>query len=340
MMLAHLAVAALPLVAAVAAGSSHAHGVKRAGHKRHGHPARAPRPDPDADADLTPRNITKRDTYTGRGTYFYVGLGACGETSVDSDLMVALNIDQYGSGYPGPECFKYITVEANGITVSGIEILDECPTCDYGGLDMSPGLFTKYADESVGTLAITWWFEDSSSTSYTPTSTSTYQYTPTTTSTWQYTPTTTSTWHAPSSTSTWVAPSSTSTWVAPTSTYTPPTSTSTWVAPTPTSTWSSVAASSSALWSSASASASLSASLNASIALNATTSANPFAVVSSTNATASISGSSAAAASASASGSTASTGSSSTTSGTGTNLVQLNALTAQYGQLVVVAASQ
>ena len=55
--------------------------------------------------------------------------------------MVALNWQQYGNGYPGPQCFKTITIQANGQTVSGVEILDECPSCPgYGDLDMSPGV--------------------------------------------------------------------------------------------------------------------------------------------------------------------------------------------------------
>lgn len=43
---------------------------------------------------LTPRGTT----YTGVGTFYYTGLGACGLNSQDSDFMVALNSAQYGSG--------------------------------------------------------------------------------------------------------------------------------------------------------------------------------------------------------------------------------------------------
>lgn len=31
--------------------------------------------------------------------------------------IVALNSAQYGSGYPGPQCFKTLTITANGVTV-------------------------------------------------------------------------------------------------------------------------------------------------------------------------------------------------------------------------------
>lgn len=48
--------------------------------------------------------------------------------SKDSDSMVALNSAQYGGGYPGPQCFKSITIQANGKTQVAT-IMDECPTC-------------------------------------------------------------------------------------------------------------------------------------------------------------------------------------------------------------------
>jgi hypothetical protein len=57
-----------------------------------------------------------------------------GQQSYDSQYTVALNSAQYGGGYPGPQCFKNIVVQANGVTVGGVRIMDECPTCDWGGL--------------------------------------------------------------------------------------------------------------------------------------------------------------------------------------------------------------
>jgi hypothetical protein len=48
--------------------------------------------------------------YGGRATYYATGLGACGGTNTDSDMIVALNAPQYGSGYPGPECGKQVQI--------------------------------------------------------------------------------------------------------------------------------------------------------------------------------------------------------------------------------------
>ncbi|KIR39935.1 B2-aldehyde-forming enzyme [Cryptococcus deuterogattii 99/473] len=277
---------------------------------------------------LTPRGTT----YTGVGTFYYTGLGACGLNSQDSDFMVALNSAQYGSGYPGPQCFKYITIQMGSTTIGGVEILDECPTCDYGSLDLSPGLFTQFADYDAGTIHITWWFDDDS-----PASTSTSE-TPTST----YVPPT-STWVAPSSSSTstyvWVPPSSSSTseWVEPSPTpsstsqwYSPPAETSTSTAPT--STWVAPSSTSTSTWvesstySPAPNSTITSSYSSASTAVNST---NPYAIISnasnsSVSATTSVSDGSSSDASVEVVG----------------NLEMISALAAQYGQLVVEAALQ
>lgn len=51
---------------------------------------------------------TRGSSYSGRGTYFAVGLGACGVTNVDSDYIVALSTADYGSGQ---HCGKVCTLE-------------------------------------------------------------------------------------------------------------------------------------------------------------------------------------------------------------------------------------
>ncbi|OJA11929.1 hypothetical protein AZE42_06373 [Rhizopogon vesiculosus] len=174
-------------------------------------------------------NVHKRSFDNARFTFYDVGLGACGDTNVASDFIVALNVEQYGSGYPGPECFLSITISYGGKTAQAT-IMDECMGCPYGALDFSRGLFDYFADESEGEIYGSWWFNDGSSpttsTSWTDTSTST-SWTPppdTTTST-SWTPTTT--WTPPTTTS------SSSSWT-PTSTPTP-TPTPTPTTPTTTS---------------------------------------------------------------------------------------------------------
>lgn len=36
----------------------------------------------------------------------------------------------------------------------------ECPTCPYGGLDLSAGLFTAFASHDAGVIYGTWWYND------------------------------------------------------------------------------------------------------------------------------------------------------------------------------------
>lgn len=131
-----------------------------------------------------------------RWTFYDVGMGACGQFNVQSDFIVALNTAQFGDGYPGPNCFKQIIMTYNGQTTTAT-IMDECPGCPYGGLDLSRGLFNFFASESMGVLYGTWNFAGDAqpppptTTSTTPawTPPTTTQQTPST----AYTPTTTST---------------------------------------------------------------------------------------------------------------------------------------------------
>ncbi|PCH38608.1 hypothetical protein WOLCODRAFT_65340 [Wolfiporia cocos MD-104 SS10] len=109
--------------------------------------------------------LNKRQSYSNaRFTYYVVGLGACGQTNQPSDFIVALDSSLYGGGSPGPQCFKSITISANGKQTTAT-IMDECPGCPFGGLDMSEGLFQYFADLGVGVLNGEWWYNDDSGNS-------------------------------------------------------------------------------------------------------------------------------------------------------------------------------
>ncbi|KAJ7738497.1 plant expansin [Mycena maculata] len=156
-------------------------------------------------------DLVKRQTFTNaRWTFYSTGLGACGGTNTDSDFIVALNQDTFGNSYPSPYCWKMISMTYNGKTTQA-QIVDSCPGCPApGGLDLSPGLFSFFADESVGVLQGTWSFVDGSSDP--TTTTSTHKATTHTTPTSTYTPpTTTSTYKPPTTTSTYTPPTTTST---------------------------------------------------------------------------------------------------------------------------------
>lgn len=113
-----------------------------------------------ADHHQIAKSLEKR-SFSGQATYFVDGLGACGITNGPGDFIVALNTPQYGGGSPGPECFKTITINAGGKSAQAT-ITDECPSCAYGSLDFSEGLFQHFNDLSVGEFPITWSYNDGS----------------------------------------------------------------------------------------------------------------------------------------------------------------------------------
>ncbi|KAI9457800.1 RlpA-like double-psi beta-barrel-protein domain-containing protein-containing protein [Lactarius psammicola] len=100
--------------------------------------------------------LDKRD-FSARLTFYDidVGLTACGGRYPASAFVVALNGAMFGSGYPGPHCGKTIILTANGKTASAT-VVDMCPGCPYGGLDLTRGLFGFFADLGVGVLQGSW----------------------------------------------------------------------------------------------------------------------------------------------------------------------------------------
>ncbi|KAH8113647.1 RlpA-like double-psi beta-barrel-protein domain-containing protein-containing protein [Phellopilus nigrolimitatus] len=101
-------------------------------------------------------DLEKRDS-NARLTYYDITVGttACGKNYKASDYVVALNGAEFGSGYPGPHCFKKISITANGKTATA-QIVDKCPGCPKGGLDLTEGLFEHFAPTSKGVLTGSW----------------------------------------------------------------------------------------------------------------------------------------------------------------------------------------
>ncbi|KAF8315049.1 hypothetical protein DL93DRAFT_2079744 [Clavulina sp. PMI_390] len=101
-------------------------------------------------------------TYSGDGTYYGTGLGACGITSKDTDYIVAVSHLLYDS-YPGatanpndnPICGKKIEAHYGGNSVT-VTVVDRCVGCAMRDLDFSPSAFSQLADQSLGRISITW----------------------------------------------------------------------------------------------------------------------------------------------------------------------------------------
>ncbi|KAG8748008.1 hypothetical protein FRC10_009760 [Ceratobasidium sp. 414] len=70
-----------------------------------------------------------------------------------------LNVAQFGDGYPGPNCFKMITICKDN-ECHPAQITDMCPGCPYGALDMSQSLFEQFASTDAGVFQMTWTFND------------------------------------------------------------------------------------------------------------------------------------------------------------------------------------
>lgn len=95
----------------------------------------------------------KRDDNTSF-TWYAVGLGACGHRNKPSDYVVALNAVEFGSGQ---QCGRKIEIHAEGKTAVAY-IVDKCPGCVRGGLDLSQSLFEHFAPTKKGVLHGSWRF--------------------------------------------------------------------------------------------------------------------------------------------------------------------------------------
>ncbi len=92
--------------------------------------------------------------HNGIATYYYAdGNGACTFGPSPSDLMVAaMNAVEYdGSNV----CGEYVHVKGPKGEVT-VRIVDLCPECRAGHLDLSPEAFAQIAPVEYGRVSITW----------------------------------------------------------------------------------------------------------------------------------------------------------------------------------------
>jgi expansin (peptidoglycan-binding protein) len=94
----------------------------------------------------------------GDGTYYNTGLGACGWTNNDSQLVVAVSQQWYGTA-PNPNnsaaCGKQLRVRGP-LGVVYVTIVDKCVGCATDDLDFSPAAFRAIANISDGRVPIRW----------------------------------------------------------------------------------------------------------------------------------------------------------------------------------------
>lgn len=98
--------------------------------------------------------------FSGDGTYYATGLGACGITNTDSDFICAIShelFDSVSTGNPNtnPLCGKKLTATRNGKSVT-VTVTDRCPGCSYYSLDFSPAAYDVLGTEEEGRIEINW----------------------------------------------------------------------------------------------------------------------------------------------------------------------------------------
>ncbi len=93
-------------------------------------------------------------TFTGDGTYYNAdGSGNCSFDASPNDLMVAAMNDPDYAGSALCGACATVTGPKGQVTV---RIVDRCPECKHGDLDLSPQAFGKIADMSAGRVSISW----------------------------------------------------------------------------------------------------------------------------------------------------------------------------------------
>ncbi|RKP35395.1 RlpA-like double-psi beta-barrel-protein domain-containing protein-containing protein, partial [Dimargaris cristalligena] len=102
------------------------------------------------------------EEFTGDGTFYSpsVGTGSCGTDHSDSEKVAALNAPQFGNPAnpnASPFCGRKVRVTGPKGTTEAT-IVDKCPVCKSGDLDLSPGAFDEIGDEDAGRIPITWSF--------------------------------------------------------------------------------------------------------------------------------------------------------------------------------------
>ncbi|CAF1499222.1 unnamed protein product [Didymodactylos carnosus] len=103
-------------------------------------------------------------SYRGRCTYYNVNVGytACGTRHGDHEHIVAMNAAQFDpytpNGNPNRNSLCNRKIQVNGPRGSvEVRVVDRCPGCPSGGLDLSPAAFRKVAGNlDVGVVQVTW----------------------------------------------------------------------------------------------------------------------------------------------------------------------------------------
>ncbi|MEZ4294400.1 MAG: expansin EXLX1 family cellulose-binding protein [Polyangiaceae bacterium] len=104
----------------------------------------------------TPMECAGEPDHTGKVTYYNEadGSGACSFDPTPNDLMVgAMNAPEYDGS---AACGACVAIDGPGGESITVRIVDLCPGCDTGHIDLSPDAFSKLGELSAGVLPVTW----------------------------------------------------------------------------------------------------------------------------------------------------------------------------------------
>ncbi|OMH79300.1 Papain inhibitor [Zancudomyces culisetae] len=109
---------------------------------------------------LLRREGSDKGPFQGDATFYNVEMGvtSCGFKKTNKDYVGAMNAPQYGE-HDNPNnaevCNKCVLIKHNDKSVK-VTIVDKCPECEFGSIDLSPAAFKELAPESAGRIKMEW----------------------------------------------------------------------------------------------------------------------------------------------------------------------------------------
>lgn len=107
----------------------------------------------DPAGDAAPSCLAPRPEASGEATYYAAdGTGNCSFPASSDRMVAAINASDYATAAWCGACVA-VTGPAGTVTV---RVVDKCPGCDPGDLDLSSEAFAMISPLSAGRVAITW----------------------------------------------------------------------------------------------------------------------------------------------------------------------------------------
>jgi expansin (peptidoglycan-binding protein) len=102
-----------------------------------------------------PATCSSEPTHSGQATFYTTadGTGNCSFDATPNDLMIgAMNATDYAASAACGAC-AHLSGPNGELT---IRVVDQCPECPQGNIDLSPVAFDKIAQRAQGRVPITW----------------------------------------------------------------------------------------------------------------------------------------------------------------------------------------